>query len=81
MPVRLDGNIKIHGSVSNRCLGSCIRPVDHPSIAVTPSTGSLSQSTSSVADEDSSGANEDCSSYPSPINPGRFAGRIIRRIP
>ena len=80
MPIRLDGLVKIHGPVSNRCSGSECSPLASDSISTRPAAGS---SLSNATQLDSSVSSSfDPVPHTSPIiNPGRFEGRTVKRIP
>ena len=81
MPIRSDGKIKIHGPVLNRCLGSGVSPVDPPFIAVTHMVESSTPSSSPSVSADTPGVVNDTSPLPLLINPGRFTGKVVKRIP
>ena len=66
MPVRLDGGIKIHGPIPNRCPGSGLPP-SSPSC----SSSAPSESCDLEAAPPNGGV----------INPGRSFGKTLKRIP
>ena len=78
MPLRLDGNVRIHGPFNDRCRGSG-QPPDQPEASFqadltnnhSPSSASQNTSTASTSEPDSRYS----------FSPGRFSGRVLKRIP
>lgn len=76
-PVRLDGNIKKHGAVMDRCAGCGIPPAPCQ-VSIATSDDSTRDLLPSIVATPLAILS---SSLPSVINPGRLSARILKRIP
>ena len=87
LPVRRDGNLRIHGPVTNRCAGSGVAPAA-PMAGLPPQTLSPDMNNTATGLSPSEAAT--CTPVGQPsngphtagvINPGAITGKLLKRIP
>ena len=79
--VKLNGNLKIHGPIANRCPGSDSLPNPSPNIVSDVVTQCASTQDEGCPEESETVVTTDAQVPTATVNPGRPVQRILKRIP